>query len=214
MAKPTAPLLSFDASGTLAKTMVFSRWRGIPYVRRYVIPANPQTAAQQTTRNTFTMLTEFWKVAGPLLQAPWGLYATGRKFLDRNAFIGQNIALIRGEVDMALFRASPGARGGLPPVSISAAPGVAEIIVTFVPPAAPTGWTIIAAQAVAIPDQDPAVAFVGPAVEDEDTVTPFDTVTLTGLDTVLHYVYGWMEWTKPDGTSAYSISLVDSATPT
>jgi len=214
MAKPTAPLLSFDASGTLAKTMVFSRWRGIPYVRRYVIPANPKTAGQSLTRNTFTMLTELWKVAGPLLVEPWGLYATGRKFLDRNAFIGQNIALMRSEVDMALFRASPGARGGLPPDSISAAAGVATITVTFVNPTPPTGWAIVAAVALAFPDQLPTIAFVGPSTEGEDTVTPFDTVVLAGLDTVLHQVFGFLQWTKPDGSTAFSISLQDSATPT
>jgi len=214
MAKPTAPLLSFDASGTLAKTMVYSRWRGVRYVRRYVIPANPKTAGQLLTRNTFTTLSESWKVAGPLLVEPWGLFATGRKFLDRNAYMGQNINLLRSQSDMALYRASPGARGGLPPNSISAAAGVAQIVVTFVNPTPPTGWAIVAAVAVTFPDQAPTVAFVGPATEAEDTVTPFDTVTLTGLDTVLHYVYGWLEWTKPDGSSAFSISLVDSATPT
>ena len=214
MAKPTAPLLSFDASGTLAKTMVYSRWRGVRYVRRYVIPANPRTAGQLLTRNTFTTLSEMWKVAGPLLTGPWSLFATGRQFLDRNAFMGQNVKLLRPESDMLLFRGSPGARGGLPPTSISAAAGVASIVVTFVNPTPPTGWAIVAAQAVTFPDQVPTVAFVGPATEAEDTSDPFDTVTLSGLDTVLHGVYGWLEWTKPDGSSAYSISLFDSATPT
>jgi len=214
MAKPTAPLLSFDASGTIAKTMVFSRWRGIPYVRRHVIPANPNTTGQALTRNTFTMLTELWKVAGPLLVEPWGLYATGRKFLDRNAFIGQNVALVRSASDLALFRASPGARGGLPPDSFSAAAGSGIITCTFTNPTPPTGWAIVAAIAVTFPDQAPNIAFVGPATEGEDTVTPFDTVVLSSLTTVLHQVFGFLEWTKPDGTSAFSVSLQDSATPT
>lgn len=53
MAKLTAPLLSFDARGQLAKTLVYSGWKGIKDVRSYVIPANPRTGPQQTQRGYF-----------------------------------------------------------------------------------------------------------------------------------------------------------------
>lgn len=214
MAKTTAPILSLGASGTIAKTMVFSNWRGIPYVRRHLIPSNPNTAGQQSTRNVFTTMSAMWKVAPALATAPWDTFATGRPFLGRNAFIGQNVAAMRGDADMTDLVGSPGARGGLPPDSISAAAGVGSITVTFTNPAVPTGWTLEAAVAIALPDQDPAAAFVGPTVAAEDAVTPFDTVTLNGLDTVLHQVRGWLRWTKPDGQTAYSASVADTATPT
>src|SRR5690606_27546113 len=88
MGKTTAPLLSFDASGTLAKTVVYSRWRGISYARRHVIPANPRTIPQQFNRLAFATLREMWKVAPPAAQAPWDAFATGRPFTGMNAFIG------------------------------------------------------------------------------------------------------------------------------
>lgn len=50
MAKVSGPLLSMDASGQIGKAMVFSKWKGRNYVRNYVRPANPQTPAQQESR--------------------------------------------------------------------------------------------------------------------------------------------------------------------
>jgi len=50
MAKVTGPLQSFTASGKLADSIVFSIWKGIAYVRQYVIPANPQSTGQGDQR--------------------------------------------------------------------------------------------------------------------------------------------------------------------
>lgn len=48
MAKVTGPLMSVSATGTLGKTMTFDK-RG--YVRKWVVPTNPNTAGQQAIRN-------------------------------------------------------------------------------------------------------------------------------------------------------------------
>jgi hypothetical protein len=48
MAKVTGPLLSISASGTVGQAMTFDK-RG--YVRAHVIPSNPQTENQMTSRN-------------------------------------------------------------------------------------------------------------------------------------------------------------------
>ena len=53
MAKVNAPLFSFNASGKLANSLVYFPWKGIDSVRSYVVPANPNTAAQQTQRGYF-----------------------------------------------------------------------------------------------------------------------------------------------------------------
>lgn len=50
MAKLKAPLMSLGASGALGKAIVFFPWKGLDCVREYVIPANPNTSAQQTQR--------------------------------------------------------------------------------------------------------------------------------------------------------------------
>ena len=54
MAKLKTPLLSFEARGKLAKTLVFMGWKGIKDVRQYVIPANPRTDAQVAQRARLT----------------------------------------------------------------------------------------------------------------------------------------------------------------
>lgn len=51
MAKVTGPLLSLDASGSVAGTMTFSKWKGINYLRQRVIPSNPRTAGQLAVRS-------------------------------------------------------------------------------------------------------------------------------------------------------------------
>jgi len=51
MAKVTSPLMSIDASGSIASTIVFSKWKGRNYVRQLVVPANPRSAGQQLARS-------------------------------------------------------------------------------------------------------------------------------------------------------------------
>lgn len=54
MAKLNAPLFSFNASGQLAKALVYFGWKGLDVVRSYVVPTNPNTTAQATQRGYFT----------------------------------------------------------------------------------------------------------------------------------------------------------------
>lgn len=54
MAKVTLPLGSFGARGQLGKAFVYFPWKGIHCVRSFVIPANPNTADQQTQRGHFS----------------------------------------------------------------------------------------------------------------------------------------------------------------
>ena len=209
MAKVTAPLLSFGARGQIAKTTVYATWRGVQYARRHVIPANPKTAGQTTTRTTFATLREMWKLLGPIGRAPWDTFASGRKFLGLNAFIGENMRVVRGDGDFQDFIGSPGARGGLPPVSVVVSTGalLGEIDVLITAPTLPADWTITAGQAVGFPDQDPIVDFGGPFVEAEDVVDPFD-LTLAGFASAESVVAaGWLKWVKPNGQTAYSVGI-------
>lgn len=61
MAKLTAPLMSFNARGKLAGSLVFMGWKGLKTVRQYVTPANPQTADQVVQRNFFTQAVFAWR---------------------------------------------------------------------------------------------------------------------------------------------------------
>lgn len=55
MVKWTSPVIS-DASGQLAESVVFSRWKGRSYMRTYVKPANPKTDKQVANRDVFDKL--------------------------------------------------------------------------------------------------------------------------------------------------------------
>lgn len=214
MGKITGPLLSLGASGQIGKTLVFGKWRGVGYVRQYVIPANPQTAAQTAVRDKFATLRSMFKIAGTIARAPYDAFATGRPLLGVNQYLKSNILAIGADTDMNNFVGSPGARGGLPPTSVTASTGAGsgEVDVAVVEPAIPTGWTLTGAQAIAFPDQDPQVAFVGPMVEGEDLVSPF-SITLGGLGSaVACQASAFLKWLKPNGDIAYSVSITDQAT--
>jgi len=60
MVKVAAPALSLDASGKLAGAIVFSKWKGRPYVRELVIPANPKSVSQVGVRAMFKFLAQNW----------------------------------------------------------------------------------------------------------------------------------------------------------
>jgi len=58
MAKLKAPLMSLGASGKLGDALVFFGWKGLNVVREYVVPANPQTALQNTQRGYLSQAVE------------------------------------------------------------------------------------------------------------------------------------------------------------
>lgn len=214
MARTTAPLLGFAASGQIGKTMVYGTWRGVPYARRHVIPGNPNSSAQQTTRTTFATLREFWKLLSADGRAPWEAFATGRPFLGLNAFVGENMRVVRGDANMNDFLGSPGARGGLPLGSAVASTGTSsgevDVDVTF--PTVPAGWSIVETVCVGFPDQDPSADIVGPIVVNK-VAHPTTTVVLAGLGSaVACQAAAWLVWTKPNGQTAYSVSITDQAT--
>lgn len=214
MTTVVAPLLSFDARGKIADTMVFANWRGVPYVRRFVIPANPKTTAQVLTRDIFANLEMRWKQGGPLLRAVWDRFAVGQKFVGRNSYLGKNIAELRGDALMTDYIGSPGAKGGLAPSTLVlttvAANGI-EAVVTA--PAAPTGWTLTGAIATMLKDQTPEAAVTDVVQEGEDLSAPF-SIDITGLDLVDYVVSAWLQWAKPDGSIAYGASINDTITVT
>ncbi len=214
MAKTTGPLLSLGASGTVAGVMTFASWRGVPYVRQRVTPANPRSTAQVLTRDIFTNMGFRWKTAGPLVRAPWDRFATGQKLVGRNAFMGQNLAAMRGEADMDLFIGSPGAKGGLPPASLvltTVASLGLEAVVTA--PTPPTGWTVTSAIACCFIDQTPEAA-VGDVIQEVEDISDPYSCDFTGLTAVSYQCAAWLKWAKPDGSVAYGASLIDQITVT
>ncbi len=78
MAKVKGPLFSLEASGSVAKTVVYSKWKGRQYVRQHTIPLNPQSEKQVNVRTAMTLLVAYWQ---SLAEAVQDLYtAEGKQF--------------------------------------------------------------------------------------------------------------------------------------
>lgn len=78
MAKVTGPLMSIDASGAFADTMVYAKWKGINYSRQYVIPGNPRTANQLQIRDYFTTAVAAWQAEDQAAKDAWNQAASGK----------------------------------------------------------------------------------------------------------------------------------------
>ena len=78
MAKVTGPLFSLSASGQLAKTLVYMKWKGIQDVRKYVVPANPKSALQVIQRGYFHTTIDLWHSTAwnALDKVAWNLLAS------------------------------------------------------------------------------------------------------------------------------------------
>ena len=213
MSRTTAPLLSFSASGQIAKTQVYSSWKGRPYVRRYAIPSNPRTSDQMETRDTFSWLNAVWKFMPASAIDAWTLYATASRFTARNGWIKRNLSGLRTESDLTNFIFSPAAGGGLPAALMTVTPGSGQLTIALTAPVLPTGWTITGAVAAAIRQQDPQSGTLYQVTAGTDSASPW-SIVLTGLTASQVYVVGgWFQYTKPDGSFAYGEALMDEGTP-
>jgi len=210
MAGVKGPLLSMRASGQIGKSQVYGSWRGVPYARVHVVPANPRTTAQTAQRNLFSNIIEFFKRAGVLARAPWDAFAVGRPLLGRNVIVQSNVAVLKGQADMSLWIGSPGNAGGLPGTSLAlnvATPG--HVIATLNLGDPPTGWSIASVIAVAQEQRAVDVIMTAPPVEDEDAAAtaPGSGVVDLTVASGTYVVSAWPKWTKPDGKTAYGPSI-------
>ena len=90
MARVTGPLMSIDASGTLAGALVFAKWRGRNYVRRHAVPSNPRTASQVSSRAIMKFVGSDWKNVPDLDKATWEESADAKKVSPFNEYIAVN----------------------------------------------------------------------------------------------------------------------------
>lgn len=92
MVKVAGPMMSLAASGTLAKAITFSIWKGRPYVRERVVPANPKSGPQIGIRAMFKFLSQNWTPMGAALWSGWNDRADAQVISPFNAFMGFNQA--------------------------------------------------------------------------------------------------------------------------
>lgn len=214
MATLTGPLLSLGARKSIAKTVTYSSWKGVPYARSRVIPANPDTVDQQETRSTFAWLQHVWSYMPSLVQQSWDAYAQGQPMTGRNAFSKFNVSDLRSESDLTNFIMAPAAKSG--PVAAGAVftGGNDQVTIDITAPSLPVGWTIYSGIGAVIRQQDPQSGILYQMSADEDLTSTYQVI-LTSLASAQTYVCGaWFKYNKPDGSFAYGPAIQGTALTT
>jgi hypothetical protein len=207
--------MGFEASGQIGKSIVFGKWKGQKYARSYVIPANPQTTGQMTTRNLFAWVHDAYKYLDASVSAAWVAYAKGKPLTGANAFTQKNMVALKGASvndDMIFI---PAVLGAPPATNLTVTPGATQLGLAATPPALPTGWTITEAIFTVMAQKDPSgETEPNLSVTMTDASSPY-SVTVTGLTTAQPYVcsVGW-KVLRDDGVVAYGGSFNANGTPT
>jgi len=91
MVKLAGPCMSLDASGQLGETLVFSKWKGRNYARKFVVPANPKSAGQTGLRAMFKFLSQAWASLTAGNKATWEELAAANSYSTFNAYMEKNM---------------------------------------------------------------------------------------------------------------------------
>lgn len=208
MARLTGPLFSLAASGTIAETLTFARWKGIQYVRTRVVPGNPNSAAQQEVRGVFSTLTEMYKRMPAIARAPFIASVRGLPLTARNRHIQASAAALKDQTDLNLLVMSVATGQALPPENVVPSDATGQILnITADTPTPPIGYTLSAIQGAAIEDGDPSPVLVKTTFVGEDVTTPF-TIDIDVLVGGTFQYACWCKWTRDaDSVLFYSTAV-------
>lgn len=140
MAKIMLSPLIVDIRNKQADT-VFSKWRGINYIRSRVIPSNPKSAAQQNIRDALSTMVSNWQQDIWGQQLNWNEYASGKSFSGYNGLLGVNIVDMKDGNVLDLMR--PGSYDPLTAFSAATGAGAKEIDITFAATPVPAGKELV-----------------------------------------------------------------------
>jgi hypothetical protein len=215
MALVSGPLLSMRASGQIGKSVVFSKWKGRQTARAYVIPSNPQSAAQTEVRTTFQWVHDLYKSLGADAQAAWILKAAQMQITAMNAFTGVNVPLCRASTDAHEVQFICEVNGGPTAAAPALTPGSGTISATLTAPTLPTGWTIDKAIFLCLKSVDPHGEMEAmPIVSITDASSPY-SASFTGLaHTQLYVVGGAFQYARSATVKSFGVSQNTTATTT
>jgi hypothetical protein len=103
MAKWKSPLFS-DIRNKLGENVVFSMWKGRPYMRSYVKPANPNSLKQQANRDQMAKIVAMYQanVKGDAsIAAAWDVEALPSLISGYNIFTKYGRQMTIGAVDLS-----------------------------------------------------------------------------------------------------------------
>jgi len=176
MVKLNAPCLSLAASGKLGDALVFASWKGRPYARQLVYPANPRSGGQVGVRAMMKFLSQNWAGLTAGEQADWEDRAEDMIISPFNAFISYNLTRWRNYLGPSQLdpATEAGVDAGL--ANITSTAGVRQITLSADSNGAGDPWGIIwyrSPTAIFTPSFSNCIAVI-PA-EAADTFTFVDT---------------------------------------
>jgi hypothetical protein len=207
MAKTTLPLLGVAASGSIGRSIVFGRWKGINYARQHAAPANPRTAAQVSQRDLMTYVVGLWQRMPASVQDAYNAGARGTAMSGYNLWAKRNLVSLRGDANNDDLVVSPGVGGGVGIDDLSASYSGGTITVEVTPGVPVSGTTIERVHAVAVPRGAPAGMPSGVVVSGSDSTSPYQVLLNVGTEPGSYVVATFVEGLAPGGRVVYGVSL-------
>jgi hypothetical protein len=192
MVRLYGPLMSLDASGTIADAVTFSKWKGRNYARQRVIPANPQSVLQVAVRSMMKFLAQAWTDCTALEKASWDDLAKATSISAFNAYISDNMK--RWRQMLAPSALTPPAGTGTLQASgaASAVGGYRQAVITFPIAGVNDGWGIAIERNTVDVYRGTLDAIVGAIPTPAAAATLFTDVGLTPGT----YYYYWRRFTR------------------
>jgi hypothetical protein len=170
-----------DARGSVGKTLVFSIWKGINYVKRHSIPSNPKSAAQVSFRAMFTFLSQIWDGLTAGNKATWDTRADSLNVSPFNAFMAYSMSRWNHYKGPTIeYPAAEGDAGGDAPTTTPSA-GVKEISLSIAHGAVSPDWGWVVHRSTSTgftPSRSTAVAVIATAADPD---VYLDAPLLTGV---------------------------------
>lgn len=208
MVKVNGPMLSLDASGTIANTATFAKWKGRAYVRQRVVPTNPKSAGQTSIRQMLKFLSQQWASMTAPEKASWDTLAAAAAVSPFNSYVAAGLARWR-QLD-APAAATPALETGSYQASAAATAtgSYHQAVVEFPIAAVHDGWGIAIERNTVDVYQGTFAAIVGVIATPAAAATLFTDLGLVAGT----YYYFWRRFTragKLDGAFAQgSLSAV------
>lgn len=207
MATTKAPLFGLDASGTLADSIVFSKWRGRTYVRRHAVPANPKSGLQVGVRSVMKFITQDYTNLTAAEKTSWSTLAAVDNITNLNAQVRDAISRARRNLGWRRDPTEAPATTPDAPTALTATAQPKTIVWSWTRPAANKGNYSAALY------QSTTMGFTADisnlvAIVDEATIT----VTIPNLTTGTTY-YARVRETNGDGDLG-ALAIEASGTPT
>lgn len=206
MAKVYMPLLGGRASGSIAKSVTFTSWRGINIARQRVDPANPRTVAQTSQRDLFTYCVTLWSRLPVEIQDAWYPSVKGAAMTAANLFTKINTDTLRGDQYNTDIVWSPGQSGAAAITNLSATAGSGSVTVSATVGGVPQGYVIERVRFVLTKRTPPAGRFQGVVLTQHSESSPY-SVTFTGLESGAYVVGAFTECKDNTLKKVYGVSL-------